>query len=329
MKEFFIGDAAKFENKTIESYFVLAQIQKRERKQGGAYLALQLADKTGTFDGRMWDGFDEALATCAAGSYVKVRGGISSYQGRFQITVQKMRVAAASEIDAADYLPATTRDVEEMWAELRGYVDGFTNAELKRLVLAFLDDPAEAAAYKQAPAATRLHHAWLGGLLEHVVGLLKVAKALAPFYPEADPDLVMTAAILHDIGKTRELEWKTSLRYTLEGQLVGHISIAIGMLREKVQQLPGFPEKLRILVEHIILSHHGKFEFGSPKLPMTPEAILFSMIDDLEAKMQAVRSEFALHEQSGGEADELTDKMYALDGRAILNARRYLADTGE
>jgi len=263
------------------------------------------------------------------GGYVKVRGGISSYQGRYQITVQKMRPAAESEIDAADYLPTTTRDVVEMWAELRGFVDGFKNAELKRLVLAFLDDPKIAADYKHAPAATRLHHAWIGGLLEHVCGLLKVAQALAPFYPEADPDLVMTAAILHDIGKTRELEWKTSLKYTLEGQLVGHISIAMGMLREKVQGLPGFPERLRVVVEHIILSHHGKFEYGSPKLPMTPEAILFSMIDDLEAKMQAVRSEFALHQQSGGEADELTDKMYALDGRAFLNARRYLDEAKE
>jgi len=326
MKDFFIHDAPKFENKSIDSYFVLSSIQTRERKQGGAYLAAVLSDKTGSFDARMWEDFSDALAGCSAGSYVKVRGLVSNYQGKFQITLQKMRNAAESEVEAGDFLAVTNKDIEKMWAELRGYVAGFTNADMKRLVLAFLDDEEIAAAYKKAPAAKLLHHAWIGGLLEHVVGLLAVAKVVGPCYPEADLDLIMTGAILHDIGKTRELAWKTSFRYTLEGQLVGHISIAMGMLREKIQPLPNFSDKVRILVEHMILSHHGEYEFGSPKLPMLPEAMIFHAIDDLEAKMQAVRTEFEMQVRNGAGADEMTERMWALDNRQVLNTKRYLEE---
>jgi 3'-5' exoribonuclease len=326
MKDFFIVDAPKFENKSIDSYFVLSSIQARERKQGGAYLAAVLTDKTGSFDARMWEDFSEALEGCTAGGYVKVRGLISNYQGKFQITLQKMRNAAESEVEPGDFLAITTKDIEAMWAELRGHVAGFADKDLKRLVLAFLDDEEIAAAYKKAPAAKLLHHAWIGGLLEHVVGLLNVIKAVGPCYPEANIDLIMTGAILHDIGKTRELAWKTSFRYTLEGQLVGHISIAMGMLREKIQTLPDFPDKLRILVEHMILSHHGEYEFGSPKLPMLPEAMIFHTIDDLEAKMQAVRTEFELQVRNGAKPGEMTERMWALDNRQVLNTKRYLED---
>jgi 3'-5' exoribonuclease len=326
MKDFFIVDAPKFENKTIDSYFVLSSIQTRERKQGGAYLAAVLTDKTGSFDARMWEDFADSLAGCTAGSYVKVRGLISNYQGKFQITLQKMRNAAESEVEPGDFLAVTTKDVDAMWAELRGHVAGFTNKDLKRLVLAFLDDEEIASAYKKAPAAKLLHHAWIGGLLEHVVGLLAVIKAVGPCYPDANLDLIMTGAILHDIGKTRELAWKTSFRYTLEGQLIGHISIAMGMLREKIQTLPDFPDKIRILVEHMILSHHGQYDFGSPKLPMLPEAMIFHMIDDLEAKMQAVRTEFERQVSSGAGHDEMTERMWALDNRQVLNTKRYLEE---
>jgi 3'-5' exoribonuclease len=326
MKDFFIIDAPKFENKSIDSYFVLSSIQTRERKQGGAYLAAVLTDKTGSFDARMWEDFAESLSGCTAGSYVKVRGLISNYQGKFQITLQKMRNAAESEVDASDFLAVTTKDVDAMWKELRAHVAGFTNKDMKRLVLSFLDDEEIATAYKKAPAAKLLHHAWIGGLLEHVVGLLAVIKVVGPCYPDANQDLIMTGAILHDIGKTRELAWKTSFRYTLEGQLIGHISIAMGMLREKIQTLPDFPDKVRILVEHMILSHHGQYDFGSPKLPMLPEAMIFHMIDDLEAKMQAVRTEFELQVRNGAGHDEMTERMWALDNRQVLNTKRYLEE---
>lgn len=325
MKDFFIADAAKFDNDTVTSYFALSSLSVREKKQGGQYLALTLTDKTGTMEARMWDEIADVLANCSEGCYVKVQGQISKYQGKFQITLQKMRNAAESEIDPADYLPATLFDVEEMWAELRGYVSQFTNHDLKRLVFAFLDDGAIASAYRTAPAAKRLHHAWLGGLLEHVVTLVRVCLATAPFYPEVNPDLLVTGAILHDIGKTRELHWKNSFGYTLEGQLIGHINIAQGMLLEKVKELSSFPEKLRVLVEHMILSHHGKYEFGSPKLPMTAEALLLNVLDDLEAKMQVLRNEFAAAEASGKSPGEMTEWVRSMD-RPLLDSRSYLKD---
>jgi 3'-5' exoribonuclease len=325
MKDFFVEDAARFDNATVTTYFVLSSLQVRDKKQGGQFLALTVTDRTGSLEARMWDDVAEAIATCSEGCYVKVQGDISKYQGKFQITLKKLRLAVDQEVDAADYQPSTRFDVEEMWTELRGYVEAFQNAELRRLVFAFLDDDMIGPAFKCAPAAKRLHHAWLGGLLEHVVTLVRVCLATVPLYPEVDADLVVTGAILHDIGKIRELDWKSSFSYTLEGQMIGHISIAQGMLREKMQELAPFPEKLRVLVEHMILSHHGKYEFGSPKLPMTPEAILLSALDDLEAKMQAMRNEFAAAVANGRGSDELTDWVRSMD-RPLLNTQGYLKD---
>ncbi len=323
MKDFFIADAARFDNEVVTSYFALSSIQLRDRRQGGQFLAMLLSDRTGTMEARMWEEFTDALPHCVEGCYVKAQGQISKYQGKFQITLQKLRYAAESEIDPIDYQPATKFDVDAMWTELRGFVSGFNNDDLKRLVFSFLDDEAIAAAYKAAPAAKTLHHAWLGGLLEHVLALVRVCAGSAPFYPEVDRDLLLTGAILHDIGKLKELSWKSSFSYTLEGQLIGHISIAQGMLREKVLALAPFPDRLRVLVEHMILSHHGKYEFGSPKLPMTPEAILLHTLDDLEAKMQNMRAEFGKELALGRSGAGMTEWVRSME-RPLLNSQAYL-----
>jgi len=326
MKDFYVADAPRFENAVVTSYFCLSNIALREKKTGGGqYLALTLSDKTGAMEARMWDEFAEAFAGCSEGCYVKVQGQISKYQGKWQITLTKMRNAAESEVDTADFQPVSEFPVEEMDAELRAIVAGFRDEDLKRLVLAFLDDEEIGPAFRVAPAAKVLHHAWISGLLEHVLTLVKVLKAVAPFYPEVNEDLLLTGAILHDIGKVKELSWKTNFTYTLEGQMIGHISIAQGMLREKVVALAPFPERLRVLVEHMILSHHGKYEFGSPKLPMTPEAMLLSAMDDVEAKFAALRREFAAAESSGKRADETTEWVRSMD-RPLFNSARWLAE---
>jgi 3'-5' exoribonuclease len=324
MKDFFIVDAPKFDGEIVTSFFAVSSMSVRDKRgTGEKYLALTLADKTGVMEARMWEEFDSAVSTCDEGCYVKVQGQIAKYQGKFQITLTKMRLAAESEIEAADFVPTTKFDIGAMWAELRGYVDAFSNEELKRLVFAFLDDEEIGAAYRAAPAAKVLHHAWIGGLLEHVLTLVRVCRATAPFYPEVDADLLVTGAILHDIGKVRELSWGSSFSYTLEGQMIGHISIAQGMLREKLAGLPGFPEKLRVLVGHMILSHHGKYEFGSPKLPMTPEAILLNVLDDLEAKMQAMRNEFGRDAAAGKSGAEMTEWVRSME-RPLLNSKAFL-----
>ena len=326
MKDFFVSDAPRFENQMVTTFFCLSQVQLREKKTGGGqYLAMTLSDKTGSLEARMWEEFADAFSVCGEGCYVKVQGQISKYQGKWQITLTRMRNAAETEVDTGDFQPVSERPAEEMDAELREIVGRFANEDLKRLVLAFLDDPDLGPAFRVAPAAKVLHHAWISGLLEHVLGLTKLGLAVAPFYPEADADLLVTGAILHDIGKVKELSWKTTFGYTLEGQMIGHISIAQGMLREKVQALQPFPEKLRVLVEHMILSHHGKYEFGSPKLPMTPEAVLLSALDDLEAKMQNMRAEFGKAAANGKGAGEMTDWVRSME-RPVLNSLAYLKD---
>jgi 3'-5' exoribonuclease len=222
-----------------------------------------------------------------------------------------------------DMLPSTSCDVADLWRQLLGFVESFTNPHLKLLLTTVLDDPALALAYREAPAAKQLHHAWLGGLLEHVISLCKLADHVAPHYPLIDRDLLMTGVILHDIGKVRELSWGSTFSYTLEGQMIGHISIAQGMLQQKIAAMPDFPDKLRVLVEHMILSHHGKYEFGSPKLPMTPEAILLSALDDIEAKMQAMRNEFNRDVAAGKTGAEMTEWVRSME-RPLLNSRAYL-----
>jgi 3'-5' exoribonuclease len=327
MKDFFVVDAAKFDGEIVTSFFAVSAMSLRDKRgsNGEQYLALTLSDKTGAMEARMWEEFASAVATCAEGCYVKAQGQIAKYQGKFQITLTKLRLAAESEVEAADFVPSTKFDIGEMWTELRGYVDSFQNSDLKRLVFAFLDDEEIGAAYRSAPAAKVLHHAWLGGLLEHVLTLVRVCRAVVPFYPEVDGDLLVTGAILHDIGKVRELSWGKTFSYTLEGQMIGHISIAQGMLREKIGALPGFPDKLRVLVEHMILSHHGKYEFGSPKLPMTPEAVLLSALDDIEAKMQAMRNEFGRDAAAGKSGAEMTEWVRSME-RPLLNSKAFLAE---
>lgn len=325
MKDFFISDAPRHENAVITSYFLLSSLSARERKGGGQYLALTLADRSGSFDARMWEDFAEVLDQCSAGCYVKAQGRVERYNNRFQLSLQRMRNAAESEVEPSDFQAATQYSVDALWTELEGYVDEFTNPYLQALVRAFLQDPELGPAFRAAPAAKMLHHAWLGGLLEHVVFLVRLCRRVAPQYAdEVDPDLLVTAAILHDMGKVRELAWKRSFSYTTEGQLLGHITIGIGMMRDKAAAIAGFPARLLVLVEHLMLSHHGRFEFGSPKLPMTPEAVVFSALDDLEAKMQNMRAEFAKALESGRAADEVTEYSRSME-RALLNSRAYLA----
>ena len=243
MKDFFIVDAAKFENAAVTRYFVLSSLRSATRSRAANILALTLTDKTGSFEARMWDDFADAMATCAEGCYVKVQGQVSKYQGKFQITLteaaQRRRLRDRHRRLPPHHPIRHRRDV--------GRTPRLRRRLQQRGPHAASSSPSSTTppigpAYRAAPAAKRLHHAWIGGLLEHVLTLVRVCLATAPFYPEVDPDLLVTGAILHDIGKVRELSWGTSFNYTLEGQMIGHISIAQGMLREKIAgPRPTFP----------------------------------------------------------------------------------------
>jgi len=321
MKEPMVADLAGRENQAVTGFFAAGSKQARTKKDGSRFLAVTLCDRTGAIEARVWDA--GSAGDFEPGDVVKVRGQVCRYNEKLQVNVDRIRRAAPSEFQLGDFVPQTTRDIEEMWTELQSWVAGFTDPDLKALLEAFLGDPEIAAALRQAPAAKGLHHAWIGGLLEHVLSLMGMCDLAVRHYPGVNRDLLLTGVVLHDIGKLRELSWGTSFDYTLEGQLLGHITIGLGMIQRKIDRIPGFPPPKRILVEHLILSHHGKYEFGSPKLPMTPEAILLHYLDDLDAKMQTVRTEFARNEANGRSAAELTEWVRSLE-RPLLNTDAYL-----
>jgi 3'-5' exoribonuclease len=331
MKDIYVSDLAGFdETKIFDAFFLLLQRQSRTSKTNKPYLCLTFCDKTGTLDGRVWEPGDPRIAKdVGRGDVVKVRGCVSRFDDRLQMKVEQMRRAMTGEVDKTDMMPATACNVDELWKELMGFVDSFTQPDLKRLLTALFADPQLAQAYREAPAARQLHHAWLGGLLEHVVSLLKLADRVAPHYPTLHRDLLLTGVILHDIGKVRELAWDIGFEYTVEGELLGHIQIGIALVEKAIESIPGFPGRLKTLVLHMILSHHGKLEFGSPKLPMIPEALVLHFLDDLDAKMQAMSREFEKSVKEGKAPDELTGKVWALDQRQLLNTRGWLGEEAD
>jgi 3'-5' exoribonuclease len=331
MKDIYIGDLLGFEEgRGFDSFFLVLAKQQRIRKTNKPYLNLILGDKTGQIEGRAWELSDPRIAKdFERGDIVKVRGCFSRFDERAQVKVDQLRKALANEADKMDMLPATTKDVGELWAQVTACVESITNPDLKRLLNALLDDAEIGKAYREAPAARQLHHAWLGGLLEHVVSLLGLADRVAAHYAMLNRDLLVSGVILHDIGKIRELEWETGFDYTVEGVLLGHIQMGVDLVEKTIAGLPGFPDRLRTLVLHLILSHHGKLEFGSPKLPMIPEALVLNFVDDLDAKMQAVVQEFEKSAREGRAPDELTGKVWSLDQRQMLNTTAWLKGSGK
>ena len=321
MKEPRVADLAGRENQTITGYFAAGSKQVRTKKDGARYLAMTLCDRTGTIEARVWDAGN--AGEFAPGDVVKIRGQVCRYNEKLQVNIDKLRRAAANEYELSDFVPQTERNIAEMWTELESWVAGFTDPDLKALIEAFLSDPEIGAALREAPAARGLHHAWIGGLLEHVLSLMSIGDLMAKHYRQVNRDLLLTGIVLHDIGKLRELRWGTSFDYTLEGQLLGHITIGLQMIEAKIAAIPGFPPAKRVLVEHLVLSHHGKYEFGSPKLPMTPEAILLHYLDDLDAKMQTLQAEFARNEANGRPGAEMTEWVRSLE-RPLLNTEAYL-----
>ena len=245
MKDFYICDCARLENQTITSLFVVAVKQVKSKKNGELYLSLMLADRTGQLQANMWDNVDDTISSFDQDDFIKVKGILHKYNGRWQMTVHKIRKLGESEIDYSDYLPKTSKDIDQLWKTLSDYVESFQNPWLKSLLHEFMSDDALVAAYKNAPAAKTLHHAFVGGLLDHVVSLFTVCDLASRNYPQVNRDLLLTGAFLHDIGKLHELSYQRSITYTTKGQLLGHMIIELEMLHEKLTHLPGFPDELK------------------------------------------------------------------------------------
>jgi 3'-5' exoribonuclease len=320
MKEFFLSDCIQHENKIITSSFVVVSKQVKPKKTGDPYLALTLGDRCGQIEAKMWDNVEDSLDSFEQDDYLKVKGLLNKYKNRFQITIHKLRRMGDAEVDFADYLPKTTKNVDEMWQTLVDVVATFEDANLKALVQAFMGDPEIARAYRNAPAAKTLHHAYIGGLLDHVVSLFRSCDLMCRNYPQINRDLLLTGAFLHDIGKIHELSYNRSFSYTTRGQLLGHMIIELEMLQAKLAHLPGFPDELKTCVEHLIISHHGQYDFGSPKLPMFPEALMLHYLDDLDSKMESMRAHF---EREAGAEGVWTGYNASL-GRSLLNTEKLL-----
>jgi 3'-5' exoribonuclease len=287
-------------NKIITTSFLVQSKEIRQKKSGELYLSLMLGDRTGDVDAKMWDNVAEVADEFDRDDFVKVKGLTQVYHNRPQLTIHKLRRMDDSEIDFADYFPSSARDPEEMWVELRAVVADIGNPHLKALLEALLNDGDVAQRYRRAPAAKSIHHAYLGGLIEHVLSLCALAKLAAEHYAGVDRDLLLAGVVLHDIGKIYELNYERGISYSTDGQLIGHIDIAMRMVAEKLQGLPDFPPRLRSLVEHMILSHHGHLEFGSAKLPQFPEALLLHYLDDMDSKMESMRALIANDRQVEG-----------------------------
>jgi 3'-5' exoribonuclease len=320
MKEFFLSECIAHENKIITSSFVVVSKQVKPKKTGDPYLALTLGDRCGQIEAKMWDNVEDSLDAFEQDDYLKIKGLLNKYKNRFQITIHRLRRMGDSEVDFADYLPKTTKNVDELWQTLIDFVATFQDQNLRALVQAFMADPEIARAYRNAPAAKTLHHAYIGGLLDHVVSLFRSCDLVSRNYPQINRDLLLTGAFLHDIGKIHELTYNRSFSYTTRGQLLGHMVIELEMLQAKLAHLPGFPEELKTCIEHLIISHHGQYDFGSPKLPMFPEALMLHYLDDLDSKMESMRAHF---ERDAGAESAWTGYNASL-GRSLLNTEKLL-----
>jgi 3'-5' exoribonuclease len=319
MKSHYVSDLA--DGQAVASLFMVREKEVRTSpRTGKSWLQLQLVDRTGVIHAKMWDNFEPLVVTFEADDVIQIRGRVKLYNGEKELTIEQIIPAVEREYDLSDFLPHTKFDVEKLYADLRAAAASVKNPWLNQLLAGFVDDPAIAPRLKRAPAAMGMHHAYLGGLLEHVVSLLGLANATAAHYPELDRDMLVTGVILHDIGKIDELRYSRRIDYSAEGRLLGHITIGVIMVREKIKAIAGFPEQLAVLVEHMILSHHGSYEFGSPSLPQTREALALHFLDDIDSKMAAAR--VTIDNAAGSDA-AWTDRNPALR-RPLVRPEKYL-----
>lgn len=320
MKSPYVSDLQP--NQQLQGVFLVQAKEVRQKKSGEPYLSLLLSDKTGDLEAKMWDNVAEIADSFERDDFVKVKGLTQVYQNRLQLTIHKLARVDEREVDFADYFPASSRNPDEMLAELKAAVAGMQDADLRGLLEAILNDPEIARRYKTAPAAKSIHHAWLGGLIEHVLSLCALAKFAASHYEGIDLDLLLSGVILHDIGKIEELSYDRGFSYSDDGQLLGHIMIGIRIIHDKLSGLPQFPRKKRVLLEHMVLSHHGQLEYGSPKLPLFPEALLLHYLDNLDSKMLCIKS---LAERDRQVEGNWTGFSAPLE-RVILKKDRYLSE---
>lgn len=278
------------ERDQVETEFLVKDKIMAMAKNGKPYMTLRLMDKSGEIEGRVWDNVEQLSETFERDDFVRVRGKASVYLGKMQLVIAGLVRQPDSAVDLADFLPVSVRDRQEMRVQLGKVVSSIDNVYLKKLMESFLEDETFMERYEAAPAAKGMHHVYIGGLLEHSLAVASLVDAIMPLYPELDRNILVVGALLHDIGKVREMAYLRSFDYTDEGKLLGHITIGVEMVHEKVMGIKDFPGELELLIKHMILSHHGQYEYGSPKRPKTLEATVLNYLDDLDSKINGIRT---------------------------------------
>ena len=274
----------------VDQVFLISQPQLRTTSRGDFYIAAFLSDSTGKLNGRMWQASETIFNALPDGGFVHVRGRTEMYQNSMQLVIESLRPVQPEDVEMEEFLPKTEKDVEQMFNRTTEILQQIKDPHLAQLCEEFLKDEKLMKLFRSAPAAITLHHAYLGGLLEHTLSVLELGCRILPQYPQLDADLVMAGLFLHDIGKTTELEYDTAFTYSDQGRLIGHLVKGTLLIQEKIQIINAsaeepFPEKLADCLEHIIVSHHGTREFGCPVVPAMPEAFAVHYIDDLDSKI--------------------------------------------
>ena len=278
------------ERARIASIFLVRDKITAMAKNGKPYMTLKLMDRTGEVEGRIWDQVDYFSEQFDKDDFIMVNAKASVYMGKMQLVVQDLSKVEENLVDLSDFLPVSKRSLSEMRQELEQVLSSLTDRHIKALLRSFFDDPDFFALYSKAPAAKAMHHVFLGGLLEHSLAVVGLAVDVAVRYPQVNRDLLICGALLHDIGKVAELSYRRSFDYTDEGKLLGHIVIGVQMVEDRIRQIPDFPAELSMLIKHLLLSHHGQYDFGSPKRPKFLEAVILNFIDDLDSKINGVQT---------------------------------------
>ncbi|MBN2467426.1 MAG: HD domain-containing protein [Deltaproteobacteria bacterium] len=283
MKKIFVNEIRK--NSRVESIFLVKEKHMGVTKNGIPYLSLRLMDRSGDINARVWDQAEELDRLFVKNDFVEITGRSSIYQGGMQLTITGLWKCPEESVDLRDFLPSSSVPPEEMLQELQSMISYIRDEYLKKMLDLFVHDEEFMTKFSSAPAAKALHHVYLGGLLEHSLSVARLARMAADNYEGINRDLLVAAALLHDIGKVYELSYGKVFDYTDRGRLIGHITIGADMVDEKIAMIPGFPAELQLLLKHMILSHHGAYEYGSPKRPKTIEALVLYYMDDLDAKI--------------------------------------------
>ncbi|WP_415063372.1 3'-5' exoribonuclease YhaM family protein [Bdellovibrio sp.] len=301
---------------SVDSLFLVKEKHVAVGKNGRPFMGLQLGDATGTIDARLWDRVDELAREFEVGDILRIKGLVQLFQNRKQLIVHKLERIDSSTVNFEEFIPQASKNVDDMLVELLQMVRTMKNDHLRQLVLDTLEDPEIRPMLLKAPAAKSIHHAWLGGLLEHILSICKIMDFMGTHYPFLNRDLLLFGGIFHDIGKLWELSYDNGISYTDRGRLVGHMQIACELIDKKASRILGFNEELRDICKHIILSHHGKLEYGSPKRPKFLEAMVVAMVDDFDSKVSTLKTVIDSERGSGekwSRYSDLFDRYFLLE----------------